>query len=65
MEAAGLADGVKNADDYGGGEDEPDDGDALEKPIDRLQHEISREILSPGSSAGGGSFRTAERTGLT
>ena len=64
-ETAGLVDGVEGGGDDGGGEDEPDDGDAFEEPIYGMQHEISREILSLGLSARRGDSLWAERTGVT
>jgi hypothetical protein len=54
VEAAGLVDGMEDGDDDGGGEDDPNDGDALEEPINGVQHEISKQILSLGLSAARG-----------
>ena len=41
-EAAGLVDGMDDGGDYGGSEDEPDEGDAFEEPVEVADHGSSR-----------------------
>jgi len=45
---------MEDGGDYGGSEDEPDEGDAFEEPIEVADHGSSRQMMSRELSAGEG-----------
>ena len=63
VKATGLVDGVEDGSDHGGGENEPDDGDALEEPVESVSHGDPRRMMSGEVSAGEGKTSVACGTG--